>query len=56
LKGVFDGIGEIPSAALDFAMLVERKKAFGVQPSWRIAERGGHANGSKSRTLKTRVG
>lgn len=52
----FDGIGEVLSAVLNFAMLIEREKALGAQPYERTAERGGHANGFKPRTLKTRVG
>jgi transposase-like protein len=52
----FDGIGEVLSAVLNFAMLVEREKALGAQPYGRTAERGGHANGFKPRTLRTRVG
>jgi len=52
----FDGIGEVLSAVLNFAMLVEREKALGAQPDERTTERGGHANGFKPRTLKTRVG
>jgi len=52
----FDGIGEVLSSALNFAMLVERENALGAQPYERTPERAGHANGFKPRTLKTRVG
>ena len=52
----FDGIGEVLSAVLNFAMLIEREKALGAQPYERTAERGGYANGFKPRTLKTRAG
>lgn len=52
----FEGIGEVLSSALNFAMLVEREKALGAEPYERSADRAGYANGFKPRTLKTRVG
>ena len=52
----FDGTGEMLSAVLNVAMLIEREKALGAQPYERTAECGGHANGLKLRTLKTWVG
>ena len=36
----FDGIGEVLSAVLNFAMLIEREKALGAQPYERTAPRG----------------
>lgn len=52
----FDGIGEVLSAVLNFAMLVERENALGAEPYERSPDRAGHANGFRPRTLKTRVG
>ena len=48
----FDGNGEVLSAVLNFAMLIEREKALGAQPYERTAERGGHANGFKPRAVQ----
>jgi len=52
----FDGIQEVLSSVLNFAMLVDREKALGAQPYERSPDRAGHANGFKPRTLRTRVG
>jgi len=52
----FDGIQEVLSSVLNFAMLVEREKALGAQPYERTPERAGHANGFKPRSLKSRMG
>jgi putative transposase len=52
----FDGLGEVLSSVLNFAMLVERENALGAAPYERSPDRAGHANGFKPRTLKTRVG
>ena len=37
----FDGIGDVLSAVLNYAMLIEREKALGAQPYERSPERGG---------------
>lgn len=51
-----DSLVETFGILLNQAMLIERAKALKAQPYERTAERLGHANGFKDKTIKTRLG
>lgn len=52
----FDILPELIRLVFNTAMQVEREKHLGVAPYQRSAERRGHANGFKPKTVQTRVG
>jgi len=52
----FDFVPELIRILVNAAMQVERQKHLAVEPYERSAERQGHANGYKPKTVKTRVG
>jgi putative transposase len=56
IENGFDGIGSVFATLLNTAMLVERERYLNAEAYERSDERRGHANGFKSRGLKTRVG
>ena len=52
----FDGMAEVLQLILNQAMLVERSQVLGAEPYERSAERTGHANGFKPKTVLSRLG
>jgi len=52
----FDGLADILQLILNQAMLVERSQVLGAEPYQRTAERTGHANGFKPKTVLSRLG
>jgi transposase-like protein len=52
----FVGIGDAFAALINNAMIIEREKYLNADAYERTEERRGHANGFKSRSLKTRIG
>jgi transposase-like protein len=52
----FDGLPEVLQLILNQAMLIERSQALGAKPYERSADRRGHANGFKPRTVLSRLG
>jgi transposase-like protein len=55
-EGGFERLGEALQILINAAMLAEREKYLGAGPYERTESRSGHANGFKSKTMKTRVG
>ena len=56
LENGLDGLAGAIAVLIDQAMLIERSHHIGARPYERNAERDGHANGFKPKTLQTRVG
>lgn len=52
----FDGVAEAIGIIINQAMLLERNKYLQAEPYQRTAERQGHANGFKPKTVRSRVG
>lgn len=52
----FDGLDQVLSKLINFAMEVERTKYLQAQPYERTDERNGYANGFKPKRFKTRLG
>jgi len=52
----FDVLPDLIQTVINVAMQIERQKHLGVGPYERSAERQGHANGYKPKTVATRVG
>lgn len=52
----FDGLAEVLQLILNQAMLIERSQVLGAEPYERSAERTGHANGFKPKTVRSRLG
>jgi putative transposase len=52
----FDGMAEAIAVLMNEAMKIERSTFLGAEPHERTPERRGHANGFKSKSVKTRVG
>jgi hypothetical protein len=52
----FDILPELMRIVFNSAMQAEREKYLGAAPYQRSAERRGHANGFKPKTVQTRVG
>lgn len=52
----FDGLAEALQLILNQAMLIERSQVLGAEPYERSAERTGHANGFKPKTVRSRLG
>jgi transposase-like protein len=56
LENGLDGLAGAIAVLIDQAMLIERSNHIGAGPYERHADRDGHANGFKPKTLQTRVG
>jgi transposase-like protein len=56
IENGLDGLGEMLSAAVNFAMDLERERHLGAAAYERTPSRRGHANGFKPKGLHTRVG
>ena len=52
----FDGLGDAVTLLMNHAMAIERTQHLKAEPYERTEERQGHANGFKSKTMKTRIG
>lgn len=52
----FEGLGEVVSLLINQAMELERSRHLQAAPYERTPDRQGHANGYKSKSVKTRVG
>ena len=52
----FEVLPQLIQTVINAAMRIEREKYLGVGPYERSAQRTGHANGFKSKTVATRVG
>lgn len=52
----FDALAEAVTVLMNTAMVAERSEYLGARPYERTAERRGHANGYKAKTVRTRLG